>query len=144
MCYFTCSIHYVCEWRKSLKKNFWRHKNKGWGEEEWERKPLKKGWIIPHFYDVTCWLFKATFFPHFTHTHQQGMIQWTVYYTSHQSIFNNVFLFVDWTTLGIFWILIGWFIELSVQTFQTKIVIYRWGNFVYHHWGCTSIYRRLS
>ena len=22
--------------------------------EEWERKPLKKRWIIPHFNDVTC------------------------------------------------------------------------------------------
>ena len=38
--------------RKSLKK-FWRHKNEKWGEEEWERKSLKKRWIIPQFYDVT-------------------------------------------------------------------------------------------
>ena len=33
---------------KSLKK-FWRHKNEGWGEKEWE-KTLKNRWIIPHFY----------------------------------------------------------------------------------------------
>ena len=38
-----------------------------------------------------------------------------------------------------YWILIGWFIELSVQTFQQLIVIYRKGNFVYYRWGCTSI-----
>ena len=35
---------------------------------------------------------------------------------------------------------IGWLIELSVQT----VVIYRWGNFVYDHWGCTLIYRPLT
>ena len=33
--------------------------------------------------------------------------------------------------------LIGLFIKLSVLTFQPKIVIYRRGNFVYHHCGCT-------
>jgi len=43
-----------------------------------------------------------------------------------------------------FSIWIGWFIKLSVHTFQTIIVIYRMGNFVYHHWRCTSIYRPLS
>ncbi len=42
------------------------------------------------------------------------------------------------------WIWIGWFIRLSVQTFRPLIVIYRWGNFVYRHWECTSIYRPLS
>ena len=46
------------------------------------------------------------------------------------------------TTLGK--ILIGWFIKLRVQTFQLLIVIYRKGNFVYHHWRCTSIYRPVS
>ncbi len=40
-------------------------------------------------------------------------------------------------------ILIAWFIKLSVQTFQPQIVIYSRGNFVYHHWGCKSIYRLL-
>ena len=24
------------------KKKFWRHKNEGWAEEEWERKPIKR------------------------------------------------------------------------------------------------------
>ncbi len=28
--------------------------------------------------------------------------------------------------------------------FQPLIVIYRWGDFVYHYWGNTSIYRPLS
>ncbi len=27
--------------KESPSKKFWRHKNEGWGEEEWERKPLK-------------------------------------------------------------------------------------------------------
>ena len=40
----------------------------------------------------------------------------------------NVFNFEDF-----YLILIGWFIMLSVQTFQPHIVIYRKGNFVYHH-----------
>ena len=32
-----------------------------WGrwEEKWERKPLKKMWIIPHFYDVTWLIFET-------------------------------------------------------------------------------------
>ena len=29
------------------------------GEEKWERKPLKKRWIIPHFHDVTWLIFKT-------------------------------------------------------------------------------------
>ena len=28
-------------------------------EENWERKPLKKRWIIPHFYDVTLLIFET-------------------------------------------------------------------------------------
>ena len=28
--------------------------------------------------------------------------------------------------------------------FQSLILIYRRGNFMYHHWGCTSIYWPLS
>ena len=43
-----------------------------------------------------------------------------------------------------YWILIGWFIKLSGQMFWTLILIYRRGNFVYYHWGWTSIYRPLS
>ena len=35
-------------------------------------------------------------------------------------------------------ILIGWIIELNVQTFQPLFLIYRRGNFVYHHSWCTS------
>ena len=67
-----------------------------------------------------------------------------VYYTSPQS-FKISFLFVDLKTLGTFnKFLIGWFIKLSVLTFQPLIEIYRRGNFVYHHSGYTSIYRPLS
>ena len=40
--------------------------------------------------------------------------------------------------------MIGWFFLLSVQMFQPLIVIYRRGNYVYHHWVCTSIYWPLS
>ncbi len=53
----------------------------------------------------------------------------------------NVFLFVDTATLGDFYlILICWFIKLSVQT--TNFTLH--GNFVYHHWGRTSIYWPFS
>ena len=38
---------------ESRSKKFWCHKNEGWGEAKWERKLLKKRWIISHFYDVT-------------------------------------------------------------------------------------------
>ena len=54
---------------------------------------------------------------------------------------NNVLFFVAITTLGIYWILIDWIIKMRVQTFQPLIVIYRRGNFDYHHLGCTSIYK---
>ena len=64
-----------------------------------------------------------------------------VYYTSPQSI--QRFLFVG-SLVTYYWILIGWFFKLSVQMCQRLIVIYRRGNFVYHPWGCTSIYRSLS
>ncbi len=45
-----------------------------------------------------------------------------------------------------YWILFSWFIQLSVQTFKPLIVMYRRGNFVYHHRGCdcASIYWPLS
>ena len=45
---------------------------------------------------------------------------------------------------GLHWILIGWFIKLSVQTIQPLILIYRSPNFVYNYWRCTSIYRPRS
>ena len=40
--------------------------------------------------------------------------------------------------------LIGWLTKLSVRTFQQLSLIHIRGNFVYHHWGFTSIYRLLS
>ena len=40
--------------------------------------------------------------------------------------------------------MIGWFIKLSVQTFQPLIVIYKRVNPVYYYVGCTQIYRSLS
>ena len=49
----------------------------------------------------------------------------------------TVFLFIGLTIWGPQRILI-------IQTFQPLILIYRRGTFVYHHWGCTSIYRPLS
>ena len=54
--------------------------------------------------------------------------------------YNKVFLFVG----DFCWILIGWFIRLSVLTFHPTILIYRRINFVYHQWVCTSIYQPLS
>ena len=42
-------------------------------------------------------------------------------------------------------ILISWLVfQLIVDTFQPLLVIYIRGNFVYHHWKCTPIYRSLS
>ena len=41
-------------------------------------------------------------------------------------------------------ILIHLFLKLIVQTFKPLIIIYRRCNFVYHYWGCTSIYWQLS
>ena len=41
----------------------------------------------------------------------------------------KVFLFVGLTTLGSF--------------IEFDLLVHR-GNFMYHHWGCTSIYRPLS
>ena len=53
-----------------------------------------------------------------------------------------IFLFVGSLTLGTFYrILIGWFIELSVQTFQQ--LMYKRYIF-YYIWGCVSYYRPLS
>ena len=47
------------------------------------------------------------------------------------------------TTLGTF-IKFDWMvINLSVQTLKPLIVIYRWGDFLYHHWEYASIYRAL-
>ena len=59
-------------------------------------------------------------------------------------VFKEYFFLICWLNFrDFYWILIGWFNNLSVQTFQPLTVIYRSGNFVYHHWWCTSIYRTL-
>ena len=58
----------------------------------------------------------------------------------HQSpkFYNNAFLFVGLTTLGTF----NWLIRyLEIYHVSTTILIYIRGNFLLHHWGCTSIYR---
>ena len=57
-----------------------------------------------------------------------------------QKFYNNVFLFVDLTTLFFFYlILIGWLIKLSVQKFQPIIVIFRKGNFVWIYINLSAI-----
>ena len=77
-------------------------------------------------------------------TREGGRGHWPVYFISPQS-FKWRFL-IRWLNNvgGFYWILIGWFVKSSVQTFQPQILIYKRGNFVYHHWGCTSIYWPLS
>ena len=62
-------------------------------------------------------------------TDQRERGQWTVYYTSPQSFI----ITFDLITLGLLLNLYFWLILLSVQTFQTLILIYIRGNFVYHH-----------
>ena len=64
---------------------------------------------------------------------------WAIYYTSPQSLIRWLNIFGDF-----YWIYVGMFIKLSVQTFQPLNVMYRRSNFVYHLWRCTSIYRPLS
>ena len=54
----------------------------------------------------------------------------------------NVFLFFAQQLWGQYYILIGLNIKFSVETFQP--LTYRMGNFVYHHWRTTSIYRPIS
>ena len=66
-----------------------------------------------------------------------GRGYWVVYYTSPKYIL----LMLAWQLWGP---LLNFIIKLSVQTFQPLTVIYRRGNFIYHHWGCASIYRPLS
>ena len=59
---------------------------------------------------------------------QEGRGHWAVYYTSPQS-FIITFLIRWLKNFGDFYlILIGWFIKLSVQTFQPLILIYRSDN----------------
>ena len=76
---------------------------------------------------------------------QGGRGHWTVHYTSPQSFIVKF----SYLSAGQLWglllsLLVDLFIQLSVQTFQPLIVIYRTGSFVHHHWGCTSIYWPLS
>ena len=68
---------------------------------------------------------------------------WAVYYTSPKVLLSFL---IRWRNNfgNFYWILIGWFIKLSFQTFQPLILIYRRVNFVYPYWGWTSIYRLLS
>ena len=51
-----------------------------------------------------------------------------------------------WQLWGLFWTLIDWFLKLSFQALHPLIVIYRSGNFVYHHWryNYTPIHRLMS
>ena len=67
-----------------------------------------------------------------------------MFITQVPKVFNNVFLFIGWTTLGTFIELIGWCTRLSVQTIQPLIVIKKRDISVYHNWGYTSIYWPLS
>ena len=67
-----------------------------------------------------------------------GIVNWAVYYSSPQS-----FKIIRW--LNIFGTFIEfWFIKLRDQTFQPLFLIYRRGNFVFHNWGCTSMYWPMS
>ena len=79
--------------------------------------------------------FKQTFF--MFEDPQRGYL--AVYYTSPQSLVIKFLIHGD-----SYWIVIGWFIKLSVNTFQPIIVIFRKDSIVYHHWGCKSTYWPLS
>ena len=68
------------------------------------------------------------------------MGQWAVYSTSPQSFIITFSYSLAWQLWGLLCILIGWFIKLSAQTIQPLILIYRTGNFVYHHWGAQLLY----
>ena len=68
-----------------------------------------------------------------------------VYYTGPQSFIIMFSYSLAQQLYGLpYLVLISWLIKLSVQTFQSLIVIYKRGDFVYHNWACTSIYRPLS
>ncbi len=53
--------------------------------------------------------------------------QWAVYYTSPQGFMTMFSCSLTKQLWGLFFDLIGWFIKLSVQIFQSPIVIYRRG-----------------
>ena len=71
---------------------------------------------------------------------QRERKQWTVYCTSPQSF--KVFLICWLNNFGTFTELVVFF-KFSIQTYQ-PLLNYRRGDFVYHPWGCTLIYRPLS
>ena len=75
---------------------------------------------------------------------QVGRGHWDLYYTSPQSFIITVYYLLAYQYGDFYLISICQFIKLSVQTFQPLIVIYRRGNFVFLHWGHTSIYQPLS
>ncbi len=72
-----------------------------------------------------------------------GGLHWAVSYNSPQSFketFFHLLAYQLWELLLEFFV---WFIKLSFK-FQLLIVIFRRGNFVYHHRGCICIYRPLA
>ena len=77
---------------------------------------------------------------------QGGRANWTVILYWYLKFYNHVFLFVHSKTLRTF-IDFNWLVNLveclNISSFQPLILIYRRGNFVCHHWGCTFIYRPL-
>ena len=74
---------------------------------------------------------------------QGGRGHWAVYYTSLQS-FTRFSYLLGQQLRYFYWILIGLFIKLNVQSFEPIIVIYRRDNYINNHWGCTSMYQPLA
>ena len=67
-----------------------------------------------------------------------GRGHWAVYYTSPQSLsivpwLNNFRDFIEFSLV----VLLIW----VLKTFQSRILIYRRGNFVCHHWGYANPFR---
>ena len=60
---------------------------------------------------------------------EKGRGQWAVNYTSPKSFIITFSYWLAWQLWVLSWILIGWFINLNVQTFQPLNVNYRRGNF---------------
>ena len=65
-----------------------------------------------------------------------------VYYTSPQSFL--ITFFIRWLN-NFFLLNFDWLINLvDRSSFSITNLIYKRGNFVRYHWGCTSIYQPLS
>ena len=62
-----------------------------------------------------------------------GRGHWTVYYTSLKSFIITFSYLLASQLWGLYCTMFGWFISLSVKTFQPLIVIYRKGYLVYYH-----------